>query len=84
MRFHIHRFKNKDWFLEQPVLDRFGNHLTFAGKPLYCDYVVKRCRCGKEKKVMEFNKMYFADKHLVQINQEGVMVERLCNKTPLI
>lgn len=84
MRLHLHNFKTKDVFLEQPVLDRFGNHMTFAGKPVYIDYIVKRCKCGKEKKVSQFNGIYFADKHLVQINHEGVMVERLCNKTALI
>jgi len=84
MRFHIHNFKTKDIFLEQEVHDEFGNALTFGGKPLYIDYVVKRCRCGKEKKVLMFNGMYSAKKQWVQINHEGVHVLRLCNKTALI
>lgn len=81
--FHIHRFKIKDIFLEQPVLDIYGKHLTFADRLLYYDYIVKKCRCGKEKKVLEFNKMYTGTNAFVPIGN-GVHVYRIVGKTPLL
>ena len=50
MSFHIHRFKTKDVLFEQPT-DVQG---------VYCDYRIKKCRCGEIKRV--FDRIYYADK----------------------
>ena len=81
--FHIHRFKIKDIFLEQPVLDIYGKHLTFADRLLYYDYIVKKCRCGKEKK--ELINIYSADTARISLySNPDITYNGLVNKISLI
>ena len=81
MRLHIHRFKTTDIHFEQPVLSIYKEHLSDGDQRLYWDYKIKKCRCGKEKKVLI--NMYFADEIRTRISQELTAI-RLGNKKGIV
>ena len=81
MRFHIHRWKNTDLLFEQRMLNECGEPITNGTMELYWDYKVKKCSCGKEKKVLI--NMYWGQQAYVCINRT-VKILSLVNKISLI
>ena len=73
MRLHIHRWKNTDLLFEQPT----------GAKGSYFDLKVKKCRCGKEKKVLI--NMYNADRARISLEcNPEISYMGLVNKVSLI
>lgn len=71
MKIHIHTYKTVDLFFEQST----------EYNDVYCDYIIKRCRCGKQKRI--FTSIYYADK-IRQYLGRGLSYMGLGNKKSLI
>jgi len=73
MKLHIHRWKITDLLFEQPT----------GGKNIYMDLTIKKCRCGKTKKVL--TNLYKADRaRIALLSDPGITYVGLINKISLI
>lgn len=80
-RLHIHRWKTTDLLFEQPIMSIEGIPIAIENNRLYWDFKIKKCKCGKEKKVLI--NFYTADRVYTQINDKLISLQ-LVNKQPLI
>ena len=79
---HIHRYRTTDIELEQPVRCVTTNqHISDGDGKLYFDVENKKCRCGKEKKVLI--NMYFATARYLPLNDKLMSIQ-LVNKQSII
>ena len=80
-KLHIHRFKRVGLYLEQPVMTIEAKQVAIENQRAYWDLEIKKCRCGKEKKVL--HNFYVADRAYRQINDNLISLQ-LINKQSLI
>lgn len=73
MGLHFHRWKITDLLLEQPT----------GAKDIYVDLIIKKCKCGKTKKVL--TNMYKAERARISlISTPTISYVGLVNKISLI